>query len=47
MQTFRKTWNHKRIEDAGSVMSKEANSFVKAFKNLIDIYRSKKDKECK
>ena len=35
MNTFKRTWNNKSVEDAGSTMSKEANSFVKAFKNML------------
>ena len=35
MNTFRKTWDNKRVDDEGSVMSKNAKSFVTAFKNML------------
>ncbi len=35
MKTFRKTWNHKAVEDDGCYMSKEAKSFVTAFRNML------------
>ena len=34
MKTFKK-WNNKAVEDWGSVMSKEAKSFARAFKNML------------
>ena len=34
MKTFRK-WNNKRIEDWGCVMSDDAKSFYRAFKNYL------------
>lgn len=35
MNTFEKKWNHVAVEDCGSYMSKEAKSFVTAFKNML------------
>lgn len=35
MKTFLKKWNGRSIEDDGCVMSKEAKSFVTAFRNML------------
>lgn len=35
MNTFRSKWNNKSVDDMGSVMSKEAKSFVTAFRNML------------
>lgn len=35
MKTFRKKWNHVAVADCGAYMSKEATSFVTAFKNML------------
>ena len=35
MNTFRKKWNNKSVEDWGIAMSDEAKSFVKGFRNML------------
>ena len=35
MKTFRKKWNNVAVQDSGCVMSKEAKSFVTAFRNML------------
>ena len=35
MKNFRTKWNGKAVEDCGCYMSKEAKSFVTAFKNML------------
>lgn len=35
MEKFRKTWNGRAVEDDGCYMSKEAKSFVTAFRNML------------
>lgn len=35
MVRFSKKWNNKAVEDCGAYMSKEAKSFVTAFKNML------------
>ena len=35
MKTFKKKWNGVAVQDCGSYMSKEAKSFVTAFKNML------------
>lgn len=35
MNTFKKKWNGKSVEDWGAYMSKEGKSFVTAFKNML------------
>lgn len=35
MKTFEKKWNGVAVEDRGSEMSREAKSFVTAFKNML------------
>lgn len=35
MKTFEKKWNGVAVEDRGAEMSKEAKSFVTAFKNML------------
>ena len=35
MQKFKKTWNDRSVEDWGCYMSKEAKSFVTAFRNML------------
>lgn len=36
MNTFKKKWNGVAVEDCGSYMSKEAKSFVTAFKRMLN-----------
>lgn len=36
MNEFMKKWNNKSVEDIGSVMSKEANDFVKDFAKMLE-----------
>lgn len=35
MQKFKKNWDGRSVEDWGCYMSKEANSFVTAFRNML------------
>lgn len=35
MHTFEKSWSGKRVADTGAYMSKEATSFVRAFRNML------------
>lgn len=35
METFKKKWNGVAVEDCGTYMSKEAKSFVTAFRNML------------
>lgn len=35
MEKFKKNWNHRAVEDHGCYMSKEAKSFVTAFRNML------------
>lgn len=35
MKTFKAKWNRKSVQDDGAYMSKEAKSFVTAFKNML------------
>ena len=35
MKTFKKKWDRVAVEDDGTCMSKEAKSFVTAFRNML------------
>ena len=36
MNTFKRKWNHKSVEDWGSTMSDEANKFVEDFTKMLE-----------